>query len=118
MPTSVVSGGAGFLGSHLCDYLLAKGHRVICIDNLDTGSLQNIEHLKNGEDFLFENHDVTEPFFLAERIEIDRAVNDFGSAVLGTAYQWIMQAYPIDMAQEMAYVRARLIRDYGAPSPR
>ena len=38
--TAVVSGGAGFLGSHLCDYLLAKGHRVICIDNLDTGSLQ------------------------------------------------------------------------------
>jgi len=69
MPTSVVSGGAGFLGSHLCDYLLAKGHRVICIDNLDTGSLQNIEHLKNGEDFLFENHDVTEPFFLEERID-------------------------------------------------
>ena len=67
--TAVVSGGAGFLGSHLCDYLLAKGHRVICIDNLDTGSLQNIEHLKNGEDFLFENHDVTEPFFLEERID-------------------------------------------------
>ena len=69
MPTSVVSGGAGFLGSHLCDFLLGKGHRVICIDNLDTGSLQNIEHLKNGEEFLFENHDVTEPFFLAERID-------------------------------------------------
>jgi len=67
--TAVVSGGAGFLGSHLCDFLLGKGHRVICIDNLDTGSLQNIEHLKNGEDFLFENHDVTEPFFLAERID-------------------------------------------------
>jgi len=67
--TAVVSGGAGFLGSHLCDYLLAKGHRVICIDNLDTGSLQNIEHLKNGEDFLFVNHDVTEPFFLEERID-------------------------------------------------
>ena len=69
MPTSVVSGGAGFLGSHLCDFLLAKGHRVICIDNLDTGSLQNIEHLKNGEDFLFVNHDVTEPFFVEERID-------------------------------------------------
>jgi dTDP-glucose 4,6-dehydratase len=69
MPTSVVSGGAGFLGSHLCDYLLAKGHRVICIDNLDTGSLQNIEHVKNGEDFLFVNHDVTEPFFVEERID-------------------------------------------------
>jgi AcrR family transcriptional regulator len=49
-------------------------------------------------------------------IDIDRAVNDFGAAVLGTAYQWIMQAYPIDMAEEMAYVRARLIRDYGVAS--
>ena len=67
--TAVVSGGAGFLGSHLCDYLLAKGHRVICVDNLDTGSLQNIEHLRNGEDFLFVNHDVTEPFFIEERVD-------------------------------------------------
>jgi dTDP-glucose 4,6-dehydratase len=69
MPTAVVSGGAGFLGSHLCDYLLANGHRVICVDNLDTGSLQNIEHLRNGDDFLFQNHDVTEPFFIEERID-------------------------------------------------
>jgi dTDP-glucose 4,6-dehydratase len=67
--TAVVSGGAGFLGSHLCDYLLANGHRVICVDNLDTGSLQNIEHLRNGDDFLFQNHDVTEPFFIEERID-------------------------------------------------
>ena len=67
--TAVVSGGAGFLGSHLCDYLLAKGHRVICVDNLDTGSLQNIEHLQNSDDFLFVNHDVTEPFFIEERID-------------------------------------------------
>ena len=67
--TAVVSGGAGFLGSHLCDYLLAKGHRVICVDNLDTGSLQNIEHVNNGEDFLFVNHDVTEPFFIEERVD-------------------------------------------------
>jgi dTDP-glucose 4,6-dehydratase len=69
MATAVVSGGAGFLGSHLCDYLLGEGHRVICLDNLDTGSLQNIEHLRNGEDFLFINHDVTEPFFLEERVD-------------------------------------------------
>ena len=48
-------------------------------------------------------------------IEIDRAVNDFGAAVLGTAYQWIMKAHPYDMATEMAYVRRRLIRDYGPP---
>src|SRR3954471_280990 len=67
--TAVVSGGAGFLGSHLCDSLLEKGHRVICLDNLDTGSLQNIEHLRNGEDFLFVNHDVTEPFFIEERVD-------------------------------------------------
>jgi len=67
--TAVVSGGAGFLGSHLCDYLLEKGHRVICVDNLETGSLQNIEHLRNGEDFLYINSDVTEPFFIEERVD-------------------------------------------------
>src|ERR671927_1111055 len=59
MPTSLVTGGAGFLGSHLCDYLLAKGHGVICLDNLDTGSLQNIEHIRS-DDFTFVNHDVME----------------------------------------------------------
>jgi dTDP-glucose 4,6-dehydratase len=58
MPTAVVTGGAGFLGSHLCDALVAKGFRVICVDNLDTGSLQNVEHLR-GDDFLFINQDVT-----------------------------------------------------------
>jgi dTDP-glucose 4,6-dehydratase len=59
MPTAVVTGGAGFLGSHLCDYLVERDFRVICIDNLDTGSLQNVEHLR-GEKFEFVNHDVTE----------------------------------------------------------
>jgi dTDP-glucose 4,6-dehydratase len=67
--TAVVSGGAGFLGSHLCDYLLEKGHRVICVDNLDTGSLQNIEHLHNSGEFLFVNHDITAPFFIDEGID-------------------------------------------------
>ena len=47
-------------------------------------------------------------------IDVDRAINDFGATVLGTAYQWVMQAYPIDMAVEMASVRTRLIADYGA----
>lgn len=51
-------------------------------------------------------------------VDVDRAINDFGAAVLGTAYQWIMAAYPLDMATEMAYVRARLITDYGAVSAR
>jgi dTDP-glucose 4,6-dehydratase len=59
MPTAVVTGGAGFLGSHLCEYLVERDFRVVCIDNLDTGSLQNVEHLR-GESFEFVNHDVTE----------------------------------------------------------
>jgi dTDP-glucose 4,6-dehydratase len=59
MPTAVVTGGAGFLGSHLCDYLIERRFRVVCIDNLDTGSLENVAHLR-GENFEFVNHDVTE----------------------------------------------------------
>jgi dTDP-glucose 4,6-dehydratase len=57
MPTAVVTGGAGFLGSHLCNYLLAHGNRVICVDNLETGSLQNIEHIRDAA-FTFVNHDL------------------------------------------------------------
>jgi dTDP-glucose 4,6-dehydratase len=58
--TTVVTGGAGFLGSHLCEHLLAKGHRVICMDNLETASLENINHIR-GDEFVFVNHDVMEP---------------------------------------------------------
>ncbi|MET0151604.1 MAG: GDP-mannose 4,6-dehydratase, partial [Candidatus Binatia bacterium] len=70
MFTAVVTGGAGFLGSHLCDFLLAEGRRVICIDNLDTGSLENIQHIGNGSDFRFINHDLTEPLFLEEPVDV------------------------------------------------
>ena len=68
MSTSLVTGGAGFLGSHLCDELLACGHRVICVDNLETGSLQNVEHLR-GDAFLFINHDLTQHLELAEPVD-------------------------------------------------
>jgi dTDP-glucose 4,6-dehydratase len=69
MPTAIVTGGAGFLGSHLCDYLLADGHRVICVDNLDTGSLQNLEHIRTGN-FRFINHDLTQPFSIEEDVDV------------------------------------------------
>lgn len=57
--TAVVTGGAGFLGSHLCDRLISEGLKVICIDNLLTGNIANIEHLFGNEDFEFIKHDVT-----------------------------------------------------------
>jgi dTDP-glucose 4,6-dehydratase len=69
MPTAVVTGGAGFLGSHLCDYLLARDFRVICVDNLDTGSLQNVEHLR-GAEFEFRNHDLIERFEIDEPVDV------------------------------------------------
>jgi dTDP-glucose 4,6-dehydratase len=68
MSTAVVTGGAGFLGSHLCDALVARGDRVICVDNLETGSLQNVEHLR-GELFLFVNHDLTSHLEIAEPVD-------------------------------------------------
>jgi dTDP-glucose 4,6-dehydratase len=70
MRTAIVTGGGGFLGSHLCDFLLAHGHRVLCIDNLDTGSLQNVEHIEDRENFTFINQDLTEPLFLEEPVDV------------------------------------------------
>ena len=63
-PTTVVTGGAGFLGSHLCERLLAEGHRVIALDNLITGSTKNIEHLAGHERFRFIKMNVTEYIFV------------------------------------------------------
>ena len=68
MPTSVVTGGAGFLGSHLCEYLIERGHRVVCVDNLITSSLVNIEHLRS-DSFAFLNHDLTEHLEIAEPVD-------------------------------------------------
>src|SRR3954449_12570012 len=68
MRTSVVTGGAGFLGSHLCDSLLARGEHVICVDNLETGSLRNIEHIRS-DAFLFVNHDMTAHLEIGEPVD-------------------------------------------------
>ena len=64
MSRAVVTGGAGFLGSHLCDLLLAEGHDVVSVDNLITGNVANIEHLAGNERFRFIKHDVTEYIYL------------------------------------------------------
>lgn len=62
--TAVVTGGAGFLGSHLCDRLLSEGMKVVCIDNLLTGNLNNISHLFGNENFTFLKHDITNFIFV------------------------------------------------------
>ncbi len=69
MATCLVTGGAGFLGSHLCDELLARGHRVICADNLETGSLANIEHIRDPDRFIHVGVDIIEPYFIEEPVE-------------------------------------------------
>jgi dTDP-glucose 4,6-dehydratase len=69
MPTAVVTGGAGFLGSHLCDYLLARGYRVICVDNLETSNLRNLEHIRD-ENFQFSYHDVIGHIEIEEPVDV------------------------------------------------
>ena len=68
----LVTGGAGFIGSHLCKYLIDLGHKVFCLDNLFTGSLSNIQDIYNHPNFEFVNHDIIEPYF---RENIDEIYN-------------------------------------------
>ena len=69
MKTCMVTGGAGFLGSHLCEELLERGHRVICVDNVETGSLANIEHIRT-PNFRNLNVDIIEPYMIDEPIDV------------------------------------------------
>ncbi len=65
-PNSLITGGSGFLGSHLCDRLMAEGHRVLCVDNLLTGNAENVRHLQSNPNFTLIHHDVTEPILINE----------------------------------------------------
>ena len=85
MATCLVTGGSGFLGSHLCDHLIAKGYRVICVDNLETGNLNNISHIKDSDHFRFVQADITSHY------DIDEPV-DF-------VYHMASPASPIDYAR-------------------
>ena len=85
MPTSLVTGGAGFLGSNLCDHLLGRGHRVICVDNLETGSLGNIEHISDDASFQFLMLDITSHYEVPEPVDF--------------VYHMASPASPIDYAR-------------------
>ncbi|MBT8401332.1 MAG: SDR family oxidoreductase [Rhodothermia bacterium] len=68
-PRTLITGGAGFIGSHLCDRFLAEGHEVICMDNLITGNPDNIAHLIGNDDFKFIHHDVTNFIYVAGELD-------------------------------------------------
>jgi dTDP-glucose 4,6-dehydratase len=70
MPTAVVTGGAGFLGSNLCDHLVEKGYRVICVDNLETGSLENLAHIPRSAEFQFLYHDMVDHLAIEEPVDV------------------------------------------------
>ena len=69
MKTALVTGGAGFLGSHLCERMLEAGHRVVCVDNFLTGNRRNVAHLEGRDDFRLLVHDVTVPFEIEEDVD-------------------------------------------------
>ena len=68
MKTVLITGGAGFLGSHLCDVFLADGFRVLCLDNFITGDMDNIQHVLKNKHFELIEHDISKPIDIPEKI--------------------------------------------------
>ncbi len=86
MKTALVTGGAGFIGSHLCEFLLDKGYKVIAMDNLITGDLKNIEHLRSNKNFVFIHHDVSKHIVINENLDF---IFHFASPASPVDYQKI-----------------------------
>lgn len=86
MKTILVTGGAGFIGSHLCDSLLGNGYKVMAVDNLVTGNIKNIGHIRNSKNFSFINHDISRHITISESVDF---VLHFASPASPVDYQKI-----------------------------
>ena len=124
MKTVLITGGAGFIGSHLCDFLIDKGFRVICVDNLITGNKKNIGHLKEGKNFKFINHDISRHIAIDEPLDY---VLHFASPASPVDYQKIPiqtlkagslgthNTLGLALAKKAKYVLASTSEVYGDP---
>ena len=124
MKTALVTGGAGFIGSHLCEFLLGKGYKVITMDNLITGALKNIEHLMGNKNFTFIHHDVSKHIVINEKLDF---VLHFASPASPVDYQKIpIQTLKVGslgthntlglaLAKKAKYVLASTSEVYGDP---
>lgn len=97
--TIIVTGGAGFIGSHLCDRLVKRGDTVICLDNLITGSLKNIARLMSGGNFYFINHDVCKPFKSRKFTKIDEIYHLASPADPNVHSKFSYMAHPFETMQ-------------------
>lgn len=122
--TSVVTGGAGFIGSHLCEYLLEKGERVIAIDNLGSGNIDNIAHLLEKDGFRFIRHDVIKPIELDENADFvynlaSRAspvdFDDFSEEIIMTNSLGARNAMDLALKKNARFLMASTSESYGDP---
>jgi len=122
--TALITGGAGFLGSHLCEYFIAKGDRVICVDNLLTGSKDNIKHLDK-KTFEFIKHDITKPLRVPGRVDyvlhfaspaspVDYSKNPIKTAKVGSL--GTHNALGIARAKKSRFIIASTSEIYGDPA--
>lgn len=121
---SLVTGGAGFIGSHLCDYLLAKGHRVVCLDNFITGNPDNIAHLFGNENFHFVKHDITEYVYIPGRLDhvfhlaspaSPRDYLEFPIQTLKVGSLGTHKALGLALAKDAIFLQASTSEVYGDP---